>query len=151
MTKNSRRLHEHHATTGLAPRGLASKIRFGAVFLVPDAIVVFPEERLAAAGPRSEHALRPVIVLQATKLGNVPRPLTVLVAPVSTSPQARSEAWNVPVYADTPGFDKPGTAYVALSQPILKEDLKIFKAYVDFATKDALLTALSVVFRSDEP
>lgn len=93
-----------------------------------DAAISFPEERADGAGPRTTHAVRWCIVVQATVWASSRNPVTVLVVPCSTSARRPVGPWDLEIPDGTAGFDAAGVvAYTSLVQPVLKGDLKEHK------------------------
>lgn len=107
---------------GLAPTSLIAKATPGAVYVVQDAAIAFPTERIPDSGRRTEHVTRRAIVVQAATHCRTSSPKTILVVPCSCSGAAGP--CDMPLPDGEPGFDAPGVvAYASLVQPILKSEL----------------------------
>lgn len=109
---------------GHAPDKLTGQLQMGAVCIIKDEAIHFPEDRLRPAGTRSLHESRRVILLQRTEICQRDDILTVLVAPCTGSHQGAVPPWSFRIPDDEPGFTKSGVvAMMSILQPVLKRDI----------------------------
>lgn len=109
---------------GHAPDSLTGQLQMGAVCIIRDEAIQFPEDRLRPAGTRSLHESRRVIALQRTEICQRDDILTILVAPCTGSHKGDVPPWSFRIPDDEPGFTKSGVvAMLSLLQPILKRDI----------------------------
>lgn len=127
--------------SGLAPQNLLNEMAPGAVFSLKDELVVFPSERAHNAGPRTPHATRRVIIVQATEWNRRRVPSTVLVVPCSASTSAGPA--DVAIPHSEPGFTAAAVAFPSLTQPMLKSELATFHGLISTATLARLQAALA--------
>jgi mRNA-degrading endonuclease toxin of MazEF toxin-antitoxin module len=119
---------------GLAPVALAKQLRDGAVFLVDDKAIDFPESKIPGAPPRTFHRGRIVIVTQAQFLG-LAKPKTMLVVPCSTSFTTPGPGDYV-IPETEAAFDRRAVALTRLVQPVLKSCVQ---KYVDRLSPETLV------------
>lgn len=113
------------AEFGLASPELIRELRPGAVFLVKDEAIDFPEDRIPGATPRTEHEKRRVIVVNDPALGRATSPRSLLVVPCTASQRRALSPWHFEIPQNEAAFT--GGYVVALAhlvQPILKSDLE---------------------------
>jgi hypothetical protein len=110
------------AKYGLAPPEIIRHARPGAVFVVKDEAIAFPQERVPDAS-RTEHETRRVIVCNDLALCRATAPNTLLVVPCTAS-QGEVSDWHLAIPSDEPAFTAAKVvALTQLVQPILKSDL----------------------------
>ena len=130
------------ADIGLAPKGLLSDARPGAVYTVRDEAIALPETRIPRAPERTVHPERRLILVQSAALATAAAPKTLLVVPCSAS-QGGPSAWDLRVLPDEPAFDKSMVvAFTSLVQPILKSDVVAYCGQLTDASLDLLLARL---------
>jgi hypothetical protein len=108
------------------------RTRPGAVWLIKDEVLVWPEGRDKPRG----HEHHRVILLQDEELCRPSMgPATVMVIPCSSSGTGGAARWDYLLPEGEEGFDKPRIiAYVSLIQPILKTDLNQYNGQVSKET-----------------
>lgn len=135
---DSRRAREAKQNLGLAQKDLLKHMRPGAVFTVKDELVVFPNERLEGAGPRTKHPTRRVILMSCERACVSASVKTVLVVPCSAS-QSTVGSYDLEVTGQ-PGFDADRVvAFASLVQPLLKSDLLAHLGHLEERVAVALL------------
>lgn len=109
--------------SGLPADMLLSLARPGAVYLVENEKIVFPEAALNP-NPAPEKDLRFAIVVQAMRFANTPMPKTVLIVPCTASHRGAASQWNFQIPPGESAFTAPNVvAYASLMQPVLKRAL----------------------------
>jgi PemK-like, MazF-like toxin of type II toxin-antitoxin system len=104
---------------------LTSQIVPGAVFIVNEDFVYWPESR---SKPRGHDSHRVIIVQAPSLCSPQSKPNTVLVVPCSSTGPGGAAPWDYVLPEGERGFDKPRiVVYVSLIQPVLKSDLQSYK------------------------
>lgn len=127
---------------GLMPQALLPQARPGAILIVKDEAIDFPEARLSDVGERTFHPGRYVVLVQAVDLNRAVSPKTLLVVPCTAS--AREVAGHdVRIPDAEAAFSREGVvAMVSLTQPVLKSDLKECAGHLTPATLAAIQAML---------
>jgi len=130
------------------------KILRGQIFIIPDQLIVLPEERIPQRPSRTVHDTRLVLVVQNDPDNEDTFHPLVLIAPLSHRIDLQSNK-DYRLNAKQGGIDKDSIVLLGLIQPILKTDL-----YGDAIGKldslsmndiDAILAAnLGIIERKDE-
>lgn len=111
------------AKFGLASPEIAGKIHPGAVFVVKDEAIDFPEDALPGA-TRTMHETRRVIVCTALHLCQTRSPKSVMVVPCTASRTSAPASWHFQIPDGEPGFSADCViALPQITQPILRSDL----------------------------
>lgn len=100
----------------------AKDIEPGDIWIVPDELVVFPEDRLPDA-KKKKHKHRTVVVLSCKEDCQSIRPLTILIAPLSTKKKLKART-DFLLEKDNGNLREDSFARLGLVQPVLKTDLQ---------------------------
>ena len=104
--------------------GITGKhIERGEIYLVPDELIEFPEERIPSRPTRTIHEQRPVLILQANADNAEPLYLIILVVPLSHRVELKGEQ-DYRLKAGQGGLKQESIVHLGLVQPILKTELK---------------------------
>ncbi len=95
----------------------------GEVYLVKEAAIQFPKERLPGAPPPRRHRRRPVVVLQCDEDNHDPTYPIVLVAPLSSRVDLKGRQ-DFLVHAGEAGLHLDSIIMLGLIQPVLRQDLE---------------------------
>lgn len=141
---------------GLAPLGVQSEARPGAVFVVSLATGVggdavrFPEGEIQST--ETKHDTRRVVVAQSAFHSQRADPRTVLVIPCSASHKGAVASWDLAIPESELAFSKNGVvAYVSLVQPILKSKLIAFQGMLSPPTLAHMQRRLAVLMGLQDP
>jgi len=99
------------------------RIERGEVYLVPDNLIVLPEERIPSRRSRTIHEERPVLILQTNVDNAEPLYLIVLVAPLSHRVDLKGEQ-DYRLKAGQGGLKQDSMVHLGLVQPILRTELQ---------------------------
>jgi hypothetical protein len=128
------------ASTGVADPNAIALIQPGAVFVIDDRLIVFPENP-----EREPHEGRHVIVVQAHSLLGPMPPHTASIVPCSAS-RDTVHRYDYAIPAGTNGFSKANVvAHAALLMPVLKSALTSsgHRGYLPDETYGALLARIA--------
>lgn len=95
----------------------------GEIYLVKEAAIQFPKERLPGAPPPRRHQRRPVIVLQCDEDNHNPTYPIVLVAPLSSRVDLKSRQ-DFLIRAGEARLKTDSIIMLGLIQPVLRHDLE---------------------------
>jgi len=104
--------------------GITGKhIERGEIYLVPDELIEFPEERIPSRPSRTIHEQRPVLILQTNADNAEPLYPIVLIAPLSHRVDLQDKR-DYKLKAGQGGLKQDSLVHLGLVQPILKTELQ---------------------------